>query len=112
MMGRDGRPLPSLLKAYRLLLEYYDVRIVASLPTNDTDYARQMQEWTFETLGVASYDRLILTNRKDLLYGDYLIDGLDTNGSTDFMSTRIDFGSDTFKTWDDIIEYFGRLGGQ
>ncbi len=112
MMGRDSRPLPSMLKAYRLLMEHYDVRIVASLPTNDTGYARRMQEWTFETLGVAAYNRLILTNRKDLLYGDYLIDGLDDNGSSDFMSTRIDFGSDTFKTWDDIIEYFGRLGGQ
>lgn len=112
MMWRDGRPMPSLLKAYRMLLEHYDVRVVAALPTNDTGYARRMQEWTFETLGVAAYNRLVLTNRKDLLYGDYLIDGLATNGSRDFMSTRIDFGSETFKTWDDIIEYFGRLGGQ
>jgi len=100
------------MKAYRFLLEFYDIYLVAAAPTNDTEYARKMQEWTFENLGVAAYNRLILTNRKDLLYGDYLIDGLDTNGSRDFMSTRIDFGSDTFKTWDDIIEYFGRLGGQ
>lgn len=112
MMGRDDRPMPSLLKAYRLLLESYDVYVVAAAPTNDTGYARRMQEWTFETLGVAAYNRLILTNRKDLLYGDYLIDGLTDNASCDFMSTRIDFGSDTFKTWDDIIEYFSRLGGQ
>lgn len=111
-MERDGRPLPSVMKAYRFLLEFYDIYLVAAAPTNDTEYARKMQEWTFENLGVAAYNRLILTNRKDLLYGDYLIDGLDTNGSRDFMSTRIDFGSDTFKTWDDIIEYFGRLGGQ
>lgn len=111
-MAHDGRPLPSMLKAYRYLLEYYNVYVVAALPDNDSDYARRMQEWTFENLGVAAYERLILTNRKDLLYGDYLIDGLDTNGSTDFMSTRIDFGSDTFKTWDDIIVYFSRLGGQ
>lgn len=112
MMGADGSPLPSVLKAYRMLLEHYDVRIVASLPTNDTSYARRMQEWTFEALGVAAYDRLVLTNRKDLLYGDYLIDALPENGSADFMSTRIEFGSETFRTWDDIIEYFGRLGGQ
>ncbi|MBO5186520.1 MAG: esterase [Prevotella sp.] len=111
-MERDGRPLPSVMKAYRFLLEFYDIYLVAAAPTNDPEYARKMQEWTFENLGVAAYNRLISTNRKDLLYGDYLIDGLDTNGSRDFMSTRINFGSDTFKTWDDIIEYFGRLGGQ
>ncbi len=55
---------------------------------------------------------MILTNRKDLLYGDYLIDRLEDNGSKDFMGTRIEFGSDTFKTWDEVIEYFSRLGGQ
>lgn len=111
-LAHDGRPLPSMVKAYRYLLEFYDIYIVAAAPTNDTGYARQMQEWTFENLGVAAWNRLILTNRKDLLYGDYLIDGREDNGSNDFMSTRIDFGSDTFKTWDDIIEYFSRLGGQ
>ena len=111
-MERDGRPLPSMLKAYRLLTEHYDVYVVAALPDNDAGYAGRMQEWVFETLGVAAYRRLVLTNRKDLLYGDYLIDALEANGSTGFMSTRIDFGSDTFKTWDDVIELFGRLGGQ
>jgi hypothetical protein len=24
----------------------------------------------------------------------------------------LEYGSDTFKSWDDIIEYFSRLGGQ
>jgi hypothetical protein len=28
------------------------------------------------------------------------------------MATLIEYGSDTFKTWEDIIEYFSRLGGQ
>lgn len=111
-MARDGRPLPSMQKAYRLLLESYDVYVVAAAPTDDTGYARRMQEWTFENLGVAAWNRLILTNSKNLLYGDYLIDGRTDGGSADFMGTRIDFGSDAFKTWDEVIEYFGRLGGQ
>ena len=28
------------------------------------------------------------------------------------MATHLQFGSDTFKTWDDIAAYFSRLGGQ
>lgn len=111
-LERNGRILPSAEKGFKLLIENYDVRLVAALPTNDRTYAARMQEWAFENLGVPTYNRLILTNRKDLLYGDYLVDGLESNGSLDFMSTRIDFGSDAFKSWDDIIEYFGRLGGQ
>ena len=51
----------------------------------------------------------IYTPRRDLLYGDYLIDAVKSKGT---MATIIEFGSDTFKTWDDIIEYFSRLGGQ
>lgn len=111
-MERNGTPLPSLLKAYRLLLEHYDVFVVGALPANDTTNAARLQQWAFETLGVAVWNRLIFTNRKDLLYGDYLIDSLETNGSLSFMSTRIAFGTDAFKTWDDVITYFERLGGQ
>lgn len=49
----------------------------------------------------------------DLLYGDYLI--VPTNQKQQegtSLCTLIELGSDTFKTWDDIIEYFARLGGQ
>jgi hypothetical protein len=28
------------------------------------------------------------------------------------MATLLEFGSDTFKTWEDLIEYFSHLGGQ
>lgn len=111
-MERGGRPMPSMAKAFRHLLRYYDIHLVAAAPTNDPAHAAEMQQWVFDNIGAAAYDRLILTNRKDLLYGDFLIDALDTNGSGDFMSTRIDFGSDTFKTWDDIIEFFGRMNGE
>lgn len=28
------------------------------------------------------------------------------------LATLLEYGSDTFKTWEDVIEYFSRLGGQ
>ena len=43
-----------------------------------------------------------------VLYGDYLIDAEET----ETMGTLIQFGTDTFKTWDDIADYFSHLGGQ
>ena len=46
------------------------------------------------------------------LYGDYLIEPSDDCHAADFAGTRIRFGDDTFKTWEEIIEFFGRLGGQ
>jgi len=28
------------------------------------------------------------------------------------LTTVLEYGSETFKTWEDVIEYFSRLGGQ
>lgn len=108
---RGGQPAPSVVKAYRQLLNHYDVYLVGALPTNDTAYAPRLQQWVAETFGVAAWNHLVLTNRKDLLYGDFLIDGTEANGSADFIGTRIEFGSDTFKTWDDVMAYDARLHG-
>ena len=54
-----------------------------------------------------------ICNHKNLILADYLIDAEpELNGGQDFMGTLIQFGSDSFKTWEDIITYFSRLGGQ
>ncbi len=108
----DGRAKASAQKAYRYLLENYDMYIVASAPTNDHQYAECAHRWVEEYINVPGYNRLIMTNHKNLLYGDYLIDPNKTEGADGFMGTQLQFGEDPFKTWDDTIEYFSRLGGQ
>ena len=65
--------------------------------------------WLQEYISVPAYDHLVFTNQRQLLYGDYLIEAKET---PDAMATSVRYGSDTFKTWEDIIEYFARLGGQ
>lgn len=107
-----GKPLSSLMKAYRFLIENYMVYIVAQSPTNDPDYIAGVAAWAKEVVNVPAWGHVVFTNRKDLLYGDYLIDPSADFGAADFVGTRIVFGDDTFKTWEEIIEFFGRLGGQ
>lgn len=51
----------------------------------------------------------IFANNLQLLYGDYLISSSET---PDFIGTSLRFGSDELKTWEDIIVFFDRLGGQ
>jgi hypothetical protein len=58
---------------------------------------------------VPAWHHTVYTYRRDLLYGDYL---LSRQKEGDTMAAHLDFGSDTFKTWDDVITYFERLGGQ
>ena len=107
---RDGydEPRSSAQKTIRTLLETYQMFFVAAAPS-DTVYYADVNEWLYEYINVPAYGHTVFTVRRDLLYGDYFI-GMEESWSG--MATHIQFGSDTFKTWDDIAAYFSRLGGQ
>ena len=94
------KPASSSQKAVRQLIEHYDVYFVGQ-----TDASA----WLEEYINVPAWQHTIYTPRRDLLYGDYLIS---RQKEGDTMATLLQFGSDTFKTWEDVIEYFSRLGGQ
>ena len=107
-----GLPASSMQKAVRQLIERYQVYFVATtLSTHSalrTTYL-EVQEWLEHHIGVPAWRHIISTYRRDLLYGDYLVS---KRKEGDTMATLLQLGSDTFKTWEDIIEYFTRLGGQ
>ena len=103
-----GKPRSSAQKTVRWLIETYQVYFVAAAPADEVYYA-EMNEWLYEYVNVPADSHTVFTVRRDLLYGDYFI-GMEESWSG--MATHIHFGSDTFKTWDDIANYFARLGGQ
>jgi hypothetical protein len=96
-------------KAIRMLIENYQVFFVSPAPTHDTRVYADVLAWLEKWVNVPAWGHTIFTNQRQLLYGDYLIEKGET---ADSMATNIDFGSDTFKSWEDIIAYFERLGGQ
>lgn len=104
-----GRLKSSMFKAYELLLPIYNVYIVAPLPAYKGEQVAEMQHKIEEALSVPAYERIVFCSDVSLLYGDYLITA---NHNALFMGTIIPFGSSEMKTWEDIIVYFSRLGGQ
>ena len=104
-----GHPTSSMHKAFETLLEHYQVYIVAPAPNYDSEETEKVRAWVEEYLNAPAYDHLVFTNRKTLLYGDYCID---PKPDENFLGTNLQYGSDEFKTWDEIITYFDRLGGQ
>jgi hypothetical protein len=70
------------------------------------------QAWLTEHIGIPAWRHLIVTWRRDLLYGDYLIMKKEEKGGDNMLATVLEYGSDTFKTWDAVIGYFEKLGGQ
>ena len=107
LCDQRGQPRSSAQKTVRQLLERYQLYFVAEAPADSRHYADTLQ-WLYEHINVPAWGHTVFTNQKPLLYGDYLIDVEKTEG----MAALIHFGSDTFKTWDDIAVYFSRLGGQ
>ena len=105
MMDAYQKPVSSVQKAVRLLIEHYAVFFVAPA----TEYVTT-ESWLAEHINVPAWRHTIFTPRRELLYGDYLI--AKPKFKDNSLATMLEYGSDTFKTWEDIIEYFSRLGGQ
>ena len=100
-------------KAVATLAADYDIHIVAGVPYNNPELCQKVFGWCEENLGVPVWNRVTITNHKNLLLADYLIDAEpETNGGKDFMGTMVHFGSDAFKTWEEVLTLFARLGGQ
>ena len=104
-----GQARSSVQKAFRRLIETYEVYLVAPASFNGREEMPTVIDWLEDIFDAPSYNHVIFTNQPHLLMGDYLIDTADNN---QFMGTMICLGSDSFKTWEQIIEYFDRLGGQ
>ena len=103
-----GQARPSAQKAVRLLIENYAVYFVSP---DSADVA-----WIEQYMGVAAWHHTVFTHHPELLYGDYLIStppGPQLPGAdAGLLAQRIEFGSAEMKTWDELITYFERLGGQ
>ena len=108
LSNTGGDPRSSVQKTVRALIERYQVFFVAAAPPDAVYYA-EMCDWLYEYVNVPAWGHTVFTVRRDLLYGDYFI-GMEEEWSG--MTTHLQFGSDTFKTWDEIATYFERLGGQ
>ena len=102
----DGfqKPTSSSQKAVRQLIEHYQVYFVAPV-----DHCEQTVAWLEEYINVPAWRHTLFAYQRQLLLGDYLIEKEQTK---DAMTTRLEYGSDTFKTWEDLLDYFNRLGGQ
>ena len=111
-LRKGDQPMPTAVKAFEQLAGIYDTYILASAPYNNPEAWGEQVRWVEKWLGVAAYNRLILSNHKNLSYGDYLIDAHHQHGASGFMGTRLPFGEDPYKTWEDVMIFFERLGGQ
>ena len=98
-------PVPGAIEAVYKLAEVYDVFILSTATWKNPSAWSDKVTWVAKYLGDVFHKRIIITHRKDLVEGDYLIDDRGKNGTSEFKGEWIQFGSEQFPDWDVVLEY-------
>lgn len=87
------------------LREHFDIYFLSTPVHKVPESYTGKRLWIKDKFGEWADKRLILTHRKDLCIGDYLIDDRLKNGSEKFSGEHIHFGQDPFSNWSNVINY-------
>lgn len=93
------------IEAVKLLSQLYDVYFLSTPMWNVPESFSGKRIWLERHFGGWCKKRLILTHRKDLNIGDYLIDDRKKNGVENFKGEHIHFGTEEFPTWASVVDY-------
>ena len=93
------------VEALTKIMEKYDVYFLSTAPWSNIHSWTEKRVWVEKHFGDNAFKKLILSHNKGLLKGRYLIDDRIANGVDNFEGEHIHFGSDKFKSWNDVLEY-------
>jgi 5'(3')-deoxyribonucleotidase len=103
------QPLEGAIESFNLLAGHYDTFILSTAPWNNPTAWTDKCLWVKKHLGEKGYKRLIISHRKDLNKGHYLVDDREKNGAGDFEGELILFGSERFGGWEEVRLYLLNL---
>ena len=98
-------PRPGAIEAVHKLAEKYDVYILSTAPWKNPSAWADKVAWVTKYFDDVFHKRLILSHRKDLLKGDYLIDDRPKHGADSFEGEWIQFGSKKYPNWESVLSY-------
>jgi len=102
-------PLQGSIEAVKLLSQYFDVYILSTAPWKNisawSDKAAWVQQYFGDDKDNPFYKRLIISHHKNLNKGDFLIDDRTKNGAGEFEGELIQFGSEKFIDWNEVVHY-------
>lgn len=106
----NGEPVGGSVKAVEHLAEHYSLHFVINGENDGWEEMEEKRRWLEEHVGVNTWNRVTLTTHMEMLLGDFLVDAHpDRCGAGSFMGTLVEFGSDSFKEWGDVVTFFDRL---
>ena len=100
--------LPEIIgmqEAITKLERKYDIFFLTTAPWSSPVAWKEKREWVEDKFGDRFKKKIIMTHRKDMVYGDYLIDDRTANGAKDFKGEHIHFGTKKFPDWESVVKY-------
>ena len=99
------KPMEGAIEAVHELQKHYDLFILSTAPWKNPSAWSDKVEWVTKYLDDVFHKKMIITHRKDLCQGDYLIDDRGKNGTSEFSGEWIEFGSEKFPDWESVLQY-------
>ncbi len=98
-------PLEGAIEAVNQLFPLYDLYFLSSPMWGVPESYIGKRIWIEKQFGVLAKKRLILSHRKDLHIGDFLVDDRTRNGAGDFKGFHIHFGTPAFPDWKTTLAF-------
>lgn len=98
-------PMPGAIDAMHELQKHYELFILTTVPWKNPTACNDKVQWVTKYFDDVFHKRMVITHRKDLCQGDYIIDDRGKNGTSDFDGEWIEFGSEKFPDWDTVLDY-------
>ena len=102
----DLEPIEGSIEAVKRLWEYYDVLFLSTPCPFVVESFSDKMTWIYKHFGKDAENRLILSQRKELNLGDYLVDDRLANGAEKFLGEHLHFAHDErYQTWVEVEAY-------
>ena len=98
-------PIKDAIESFNELSEHFDTYILSTAPWENHTAPSDKLKWVKTHLGNKVRKRLILTHRKDLNIGDFLVDDRTKNGADKFKGELIQFRTEKFPDWEAVKKY-------
>jgi 5'(3')-deoxyribonucleotidase len=92
-------PIQDSVDCIKDLSHYFDLYFLSTPMWNIPESFTGKRIWLEEHYGEMATKRLILTHRKDLNIGDFLVDDRIKNGVDKFTGYHIHYGTELFPNW-------------
>lgn len=98
-------PMNGAIEAVKELFKLFDVYFLSTPMWAVPESFMGKRIWLETHFGDEAKKKLILSHRKDLAIGDFLVDDRLKNGASEFKGKHIHFGQEEFPTWKETLKY-------